>query len=143
MKNLIIIIIFNIFFIGSSCAQKDSLYKTYHKNGKIASVGNKINGIMQGEWKYYDDSLGYVKKVINFKNSLYHGIYSEFYVNGKIKKIGYYDRNFVKEEIIEGGYTTTHAIPIGTWDYFDEKGNLMKSEIYDCSGVIIKILPKK
>lgn len=143
MKSLLITIVLFFYLINSSCAQKDSLYKNYHKSGKISSMGIKINGLMQGSWKYYDDSLGYLKKVINYKNNMYHGIYEEFYQDGKTKKIGYYDRNFVKEEIIDGGYTTTRALRIGTWDYYDNKGGIIKTDIYDCNGNVINTLPEK
>ena len=141
MKRITIAILFCCLCINFY-AQKDSLYKNFNKNGKLSSEGRKINGMKEGEWKYYDDSTGYLRRVINFKNDLNHGIYTEFYKNGKVKTRGYYDRNFMEEKIIEGGYKVGYANRIGSWDYFDDKGNLIKTEVHDCSGEIIKVLPE-
>lgn len=144
MNKIFSIISLIVFFLCVSCkAQKDSLSKTYYSNGKMASIGKKIDGLRQGEWKYFDDSTGYVKKIITFKDNFYHGIYKEYYKNNSLKIIGYYDRNFVKEEIDENGNISAFAIPIGSWDFYDENGNLIKTEVHDCSGKIIKVLPEK
>lgn len=142
-KNFIVIFLCFTLLCSRCRAQKDTLYKIYHNNGKIKAIGEKTNGLMQGEWKYYDDSLGFVKKTINYKDNFYHGIYKEFYENSKVKKIGYYDRYFIKEEIDDSGNIASFAIPIGSWDFYDENGNLIKTEVHDCNGKIVKILPEK
>jgi len=68
----------------------------FFKDGKIKAEGISINGLMQGEWKFYRES-GQLWQVGNFKNHVKNGKwvrydkqgnldYEEVFENGKIIK---------------------------------------------------------
>jgi antitoxin component YwqK of YwqJK toxin-antitoxin module len=68
----------------------------FFKNGKIKAKGISINGIMEGEWKFYRET-GQLWQVGNFQEGQKHGSwvrydkkdkleYQETFVNGKLVK---------------------------------------------------------
>jgi antitoxin component YwqK of YwqJK toxin-antitoxin module len=68
----------------------------FFKNGKIKAEGISINGIMEGEWKFYRET-GQLWQVGNFKGGQKHGswlrynkkgklAYKESFINGKLVK---------------------------------------------------------
>ena len=52
--------------------QKGNVLIYFFKDGKIKAQGISINGIMQGEWKFYRET-GQLWQVGNFKNNQKHG----------------------------------------------------------------------
>ncbi|HRI21103.1 MAG TPA: hypothetical protein PLA68_09110 [Panacibacter sp.] len=68
----------------------------FFKNGKIKAKGISINGIMEGEWKFYRET-GQLWQVGNFKEGRKHDSwvrydkkdkleYQEIFANGKLVK---------------------------------------------------------
>jgi antitoxin component YwqK of YwqJK toxin-antitoxin module len=68
----------------------------FFKDGKIKAEGISINGIMEGEWKFYRES-GQLWQVGNFENNQKQGKwvrynqqgikeYEEQFISGKLKK---------------------------------------------------------
>jgi antitoxin component YwqK of YwqJK toxin-antitoxin module len=51
-KNVLLI----IFLLVSALSISQNVEKQYFDNGKIKSIGNKINGKRTGEWKYYQEN---------------------------------------------------------------------------------------
>ena len=69
----------------------------FFKNGKIKAEGISINGIMEGEWKFYRET-GQLWQVGNFNEGQKHGswvrydkkdklAYQETFINGKLLKL--------------------------------------------------------
>ena len=52
--------------------QKGNVLIYFFKDGKIKAQGISMNGIMQGEWKFYRET-GQLWQVGNFKNNQKHG----------------------------------------------------------------------
>ncbi|NHE56606.1 toxin-antitoxin system YwqK family antitoxin [Cyclobacterium plantarum] len=68
----------------------------FYKDGKVKAEGASINGLMQGEWKFYRES-GQLWQIGNFRDNEKHGNwirydklgnleYDKTFINGKIKK---------------------------------------------------------
>lgn len=62
---------------------KDNVLTYYYKDGKIKASGNYINGLMEGEWRFYWQE-GLVWQVGYFKQSKKHGVWIRFDKNGEI-----------------------------------------------------------
>lgn len=69
----------------------------FFKDGKVKAEGLSINGVMEGEWKFYKET-GQLWQVGNFKGGQKHGSwvrynkdkkleYQETFDNGKIEKV--------------------------------------------------------
>jgi antitoxin component YwqK of YwqJK toxin-antitoxin module len=121
----------------------------YYETGKKQSVFNKSNGIAQGiQYYYYENGKKMMEQT--YKNNIIDGITiyyyedetkeSEGYLKGeprKERKLGhwiYYYRNGKKKEEGEwkiGGRHGDGNIQTGIWKYYDEKGNLIKTEEYN------------
>jgi antitoxin component YwqK of YwqJK toxin-antitoxin module len=76
--------------------QKGDVLTYYFKNGKVKAEGISINGMMEGEWKFYRET-GQLWQVGNFKHNQKHGPwirydrkdqleYEENFDNGKLLK---------------------------------------------------------
>ncbi|MFT0715208.1 toxin-antitoxin system YwqK family antitoxin [Flagellimonas lutimaris] len=66
---------------------------------------------------------GNIRLVANYDNGLVTGNFTKFHENGKIRESGYYSSGLKKD---------------GIWTYFDENGNLTKTEIYENGELISK-----
>jgi antitoxin component YwqK of YwqJK toxin-antitoxin module len=75
----------------------------------------------------------YAKNKLIYEGDFYTdcgvGNYIEYYSNGNIKVKGQYKRNLIKEWNLSKSNEWC-AIKVGVWEYYDEKGNLIKSEEY-------------
>ncbi|MRG45732.1 hypothetical protein GFS24_11435 [Chitinophaga sp. SYP-B3965] len=76
--------------------QKGDILTYFFKDGKIKAEGISINGIMEGEWKFYK-ATGQLWQIGNLKHNEKHGSwvrydekgqleYQEHFENGKLKK---------------------------------------------------------
>ncbi len=132
-------------------------YKSYYQNGQVEQLGSFSNGHFHGEWKTYFpngniesitiynngklqnrncwntngkqtviDGNGidsvfdfsekpYLKSVTSFKNNTYHGKCENWFPNG----------------LIELEYYFNEGKPIGTWIYWNEKGEVVKTVDYN------------
>ncbi len=98
---------------GCSCRT----YTEYYSDGSLFATRRfKLEGnkeYIDGEdISYYPD--GQIKQYKLWKNAIPAGKAYELYSNGKVKKEEWYDNKFKS----------------GTWRTFDEKGNLIKEQIY-------------
>lgn len=76
--------------------QKGDILTYFFKDGKVKAKGHSVNGVMQGEWKFYRET-GQLWQVGNFKEGQKHGSwvrydkkdkleYQETFVNGNLVK---------------------------------------------------------
>ena len=103
-----------------------------YKNGQVKSIENFKNGKLNGEFKeFFED--GKLFQIATFKNGDMKNI-KVFYENGKLKfeqnlknrkgkYRGYYPNGKleVEGEVFQGD-------EIGLWKYYNEEGNLLKTE---------------
>lgn len=61
----------------------------FFKDGKVKAQGASINGMMEGEWKFYRES-GQLWQVGNFRNDQKHGPWIRYDKNGQLE----YDEQF-------------------------------------------------
>lgn len=76
--------------------QNGDILTYFFKDGKVKAEGISINGVMEGEWKFYRES-GQLWQVGNFRKGQKHGKwirydkqenleYEEIFVDGTLKK---------------------------------------------------------
>lgn len=130
--------------------QNDTV-REYSVSGNLIKQGQYIwkrdakftERFQEGQWKYFNDSTGNVSLIENFKSGLLDGPYIEYYFNGIVKLKGQYSykaHNMIKEKDENGnliGYLS-EALPVGIWEYYDEKGKLQKRVTYSKKGKKIK-----
>ncbi len=91
----------------------NGLYEQFYPNGKPKMRGMVKNGLYDGEWiSWYESGIKWSQTT--FKKGLRDGKTASWYPNGNIRYIG----NYMQEK------------QIGTWRYYDEEGNLIKTEKY-------------
>jgi antitoxin component YwqK of YwqJK toxin-antitoxin module len=117
--------------------KETSTYKYFHSNFKVKEEGKTLNGKKEGLCKFYNDK-GTLISEVNYKNGAEFGEYKEYHENGVLKVKGQYKHTsgFVTHTTFDAGgkenirKTASDNIPkkYGEWKYYDEKGNLIKSE---------------
>ena len=136
MKKLILSVLFCLVSFYSFAYQIDENFtgqviKKY-KNGQVKSIENFKNGKLNGEFKEFFEN-GSLFQIGTFKNGDMKNI-KVFYENGKLKfeqnlkdrkgkYRGYYPNGKleVEGEVFQGD-------EIGLWKYYNEEGNLLKTE---------------
>ncbi|MBD3631095.1 hypothetical protein [Cyclobacterium sp.] len=66
----------------------------FYKDGKVKAEGVSINGLMQGEWKFYRES-GQLWQIGNFRDNEKHGNWIRYDKLGNLE----YDKTFIKGKI--------------------------------------------
>jgi antitoxin component YwqK of YwqJK toxin-antitoxin module len=96
-------------------------YEHRHQDGKlIFVVGNYLNGLEIGKWKWFDkDSV--LNETVEYKNGKCNGKFFVYYPSGKIKE---------KATMIDDEFD-------GKYFYFDENGKQTKIEVYK-NGELLK-----
>ena len=136
MKKLILSVLFCFVNFYSFAYQIEDnftgqIIKKY-KNRQIKSIENFKNGKLNGEFKeFFED--GNLSQIATFKNGDMKNI-KVFYENGKLKfeqnlkdrkgkYRGYYPNGMleIEGEVFQGD-------EIGLWKYYNEEGNLLKTE---------------
>lgn len=92
--------------------KKHGSYKVYNLDGTLSRETNFLDGLENGYRKTYS-SKGQLLTEGNFKDGVMDGV-QKIYKNGKLNIIGSYK----------------HAVRDGEWKYYDESGNIIKTEIY-------------
>lgn len=159
MKKLSLICI-ALFVMNYINAQKAELVKTYHTNGKLASIGKQYPAIVvyeglppigrekTGEWKWYHENgqlktIGFYteeKKSDGEINTFEDKEWKTYYQTGNLKSIGSYKRGrkdgVWKEYHNEDG--KIHSIGSfknnrkdGKWKYYDKKGKVYLAGNYE------------
>jgi len=133
----------------------------YHGNGKKSAYGYYVNQKKEGVWRFYDrkgvksseqiyvnglkngkqtiyNLNGSVSRVTFYKNDVENGYRKTFNTDGELLsegeiRDGHMDgmqKIYRAGKInIEGAYK--HSVRDGEWKYYDEKGELYKTEVYE------------
>ncbi len=125
MKTKISILLIVFSFIFTSYAQNDTLNRTDNK------------GLKQGYWKKYEKNrLIYEGQ---FKNNIPIGVFKYYHKNGKLKSIAHFLNGPLKVKTTlfhDNGVRAAEGIFVdqikdSTWNYYNEKGILIKTEAYN------------
>ncbi|MFA5328476.1 MAG: hypothetical protein WC384_11855 [Prolixibacteraceae bacterium] len=129
-------------------------YKALYENGKPQAVGQYEKGLMSGVWQYYYPS-GSIQSIQKYEEgkvvSLDYwdtnggqvikdgtGVARHYYPSGQIESIMSYKDNVYHgkcETWFPNGLKASESFyengkPVGTWKYWDEYGELIKTEEY-------------
>lgn len=99
---------------GESQPYSGVLYGKY-KNGKYLSIQEYKNGVGNGKWINYYES-GNIKEIGHYNDNRVEGPISQYHPNGVLKAKGTYAHWRKK---------------VGTWTYYNENGNLIKTVDYN------------
>lgn len=126
--------------------KKNGEYQEFYPNGKPKEIGQKIDDLDEGTWKFYNDS-GIPIKEVNYKNGYKIGDYKEFHSNGKIVVLGRYIQVSGTLDMVtvdvngDEVKTKEHYDNVpkkdGIWEYYDENGKLIETKTYK-EDVLIK-----
>lgn len=117
--------------------KRHGIYIAYsRKSNKISSIGEFRNNAMSGTWYTFDDYGILLSKVENIveNNDYYYFADGTYYYGGKPKHkahyVNYYPNGNIKSEgtILFSDTFETESSEYGFWKYYDEKGNLIKTE---------------
>lgn len=103
-----------------------------YKNGQVKSIENFKNGKLNGEFKEFFEN-GSLSQITIFKNGDMKNI-KAFYENGILKfeqnlkdRKGRY-KGYYPNGQLEAEGEVFQGDEIGLWKYYDEEGNLLKTE---------------
>ena len=154
----------NYVFHRTGCAANEE----YYKNGKLDSVQRAWDAltctiIKSGFWKEGKqhgvfveyNAFGDTLTLMSFEEGQKHGKYAQFkeareadtkraYL--QVETMGYYDSGFAHGFWVYGQVsnyqkregTYDHGVKIGTWKYYDHKGELLLIQEYDNDGNLLK-----
>lgn len=141
-------------------------WEFYHENGFRKAKGrfkytmdDKDSSLlvlkMSGKWKFWNNKGQLIAKTYfspyRTADQSKYGKFKERYPSGKIKTTGEYHKgskigtwhhyyeNGTKKLTAYYQYKSTTDYPIGSWVYWDEKGNILKKEIYK-DGVLVETI---
>lgn len=92
---------------------KNGLFTYYDTNGKISASGIYKNNLKEGKWNDFKE--GQIWLTINYSKNEYHGSFTSFYKNGKIKRKDIYKRGKLRKGKCfnaEGGDTIYYLFEI-------------------------------
>jgi len=126
--------------------KKDSIWQFFtEKDGALISQESYVSGEKEGYFITYFPKGG-TAELIMWQKGRKNGLWEQYYSDGKIKFRGSFrddekEGNFTAWDpsgivIITGQYGNGHQD--GIWCFFNEKGELLKKEIYD-KGVLLKV----
>ena len=136
MKKLILSALFCLVTFYSFAYQIDENFtgqviKKY-KNGQVKSIENFKNGKLNGEFKEFFEN-GSLFQIGTFKNGDMENV-KAFYENGNLKfkqnlkdRKGKY-RGYYPNGMLEAEGEVFQGDEIGLWKYYNEEGNLLKTE---------------
>ncbi|TKG87911.1 hypothetical protein EYV94_27865 [Puteibacter caeruleilacunae] len=125
-------------------------HRAYYEDGTLRTIGQHKNGRMSGTWHYYPD--GSIQKLEKGKtvsanywdfNGVHvvkngTGLVKTYYPSGQIESIMSWKDNVYHGKCVtwspEGVKTTKvffeKGKPVGTWKYWNEHGELIKTQEY-------------
>jgi len=129
----------------SSCRGQDEVISYYDDSKVIRTIGQEKNNRRYGEWKFFYPS-GKIKSIENYVEDRPVGDHIEYYETGEIMIKGAYSPDkFIEEiekdtiennEVVE--VTIKSGCRIGTWEFYDEQGNVTKKTYKDCKEYLQK-----
>lgn len=116
--------------------QKEGVWRFYDTKGIILSKEEYKNGQKHGSYVVYNLD-GSVSRETQFVNGVEHGYRKTYGKNGQLLTEGGYKDGVMDgmQKIYKGGVLNIegayqHAVRDGEWKYYDESGNLIKTEVY-------------
>ncbi len=140
--------------------------KMYHKNGNLMAVGRYIDRKKDSVWWFFNENKQVLKKetykndkldgevvtyypanpkeekvlkfeVVHWKDGLYHGEWTQFFKDGKVKAHGFYKNGYLDGQVKwyypSGAVETVgwykHTLKNGFWKTFEPDGEL-KMKVY-------------
>lgn len=76
--------------------QQGDILTYYFKDGKVKAQGTSVDGMMQGEWKFYRET-GQLWQTGHFKDNQKHGSFVRYDKNDQVE----YDENFINGKIVK------------------------------------------
>ena len=124
-------------FKDSTCSTRQGIFKYYHANGQLSSVGSFVLDKKQGLWLNYHDN-GVLSDSAIFNNGRPVGTNIKWFPNGiKSDSIVYqpggqvfYMQWFDNGQLSATGYMI-NAKRVDKWQYFHKSGKLSAEETYD------------
>lgn len=99
--------------IDPNAGMVEGMNEIKYPNGQLQMKGEMLQGKRHGVWfSYYENGLKWSEDTYNL--GARDGKCVSFYESGQVRYIGYYTNN----------------IKSGKWDFYDEEGNLTKSESF-------------
>ncbi|WP_317897781.1 toxin-antitoxin system YwqK family antitoxin [Aurantibacillus circumpalustris] len=131
------IVIFSFFL--TACREQKKVTSYYDNSKVIFSKGKKENGKMTGEWKFFYRS-GKLESIEHYVDDRPVGDYTKYYENGQIKVKGAYSQDKFTEEIVKDTLENNEVVKttiklacrVGTWEFYDQQGNLTKKTYKNC-----------
>jgi len=97
--------------VDPNAGMSEGMNEIKYPSGQLKMKGEIVQGERHGLWtSYYENGLKWSEDSYNL--GARDGKCVSFYGNGQVRYIGYYTNN----------------VKSGKWDFFDEQGNLTKSE---------------
>ena len=106
----------------------DGTFRQYYESGQLAQKGYYKNGLGQGEYIWYYEE-GSIKQKAFYKDDKIEGIVTSFYPGGKIAQTVNHVNGKREGELKEKRFYV-NGKEEGKSLFYDEKGNLTKTEIY-------------
>jgi antitoxin component YwqK of YwqJK toxin-antitoxin module len=106
---------------------KDGMYKEYNGYGTLFVLGEYKDNEMIGTWYYFGSKGHLMRKETNFSKvkirpMKYKYLCTTFHLNGHMASQGYIISDKSSDDELWDS--------VGTWNFFDESGKLIKTEIY-------------
>lgn len=89
-------------------------YTEYYHSGKVFAEGPRAGTRNVGHWRFFSETDGTLQSEGDYDNGRKHGLWINYYPNGKISSRGYYENDQLS----------------GMWEYFFENGNRKSSGLY-------------
>ena len=97
--------------VDPNAGMVEGMNEIKYPNGQLQMKGEILQGKRHGAWtSYYENGLKWSEDTYNL--GARDGKCVSFYDNGQVRYIGYYTNN----------------VKSSKWDFYDEQGNLTKSE---------------
>jgi antitoxin component YwqK of YwqJK toxin-antitoxin module len=116
--------------------QKEGVWRFYDRKGILLSVEEYKNGKKHGNYKVYNLD-GSLSRETTFVNGVENGYRKTYNANGDLLTEGNYKDGVMDgvQKIYKDGQLNIigayqHAVRDGEWKYYDESGNLIKTEVY-------------
>jgi antitoxin component YwqK of YwqJK toxin-antitoxin module len=129
---------FETFYIDD---KKNGPYKRFYLSGTLREMGQNVNDMEEGEWKYFKPN-GTLIKECSYKGGNLIGNYREYYEDGQLKVEGAYRQ---REGMIKVGARSASTgargrtynrkifnkeYKTGKWTYYNSHGKIVKTEQY-------------